>query len=178
MINKTRRALLANIGSAAAVCALPMPAISSVREPRWLSFYHTHTRADLELIYHDGYRYVPEALNRINLFLRDFRSRDVHPIDPGLLDMLLATRTSLGSKRRFEVISGYRSPATNESLRNQTNGVAKDSYHTQGRAIDIRLTDVPTGDLHRAALALGQGGVGYYPQSDFIHLDTGNVRSW
>ncbi|MAF83949.1 MAG: DUF882 domain-containing protein [Gammaproteobacteria bacterium] len=178
MTNKTRRALLANISSAAVVCALPLPAISSVREPRRLSFYHTHTRADLELIYHDGYQYVPEALNRINLFLRDFRTRDSHPIDPGLLDILIATRTLIGSEQRFEVISGYRSPATNETLRNQTKGVAKDSLHMQGRAIDIRPTGVRTRNLHRAALDLGQGGVGYYPQSDFIHLDTGDVRSW
>jgi uncharacterized protein YcbK (DUF882 family) len=95
-----------------------------------------------------------------------------------LLDILIATRTLIGSEQRFEVISGYRSPATNETLRNQTKGVAKDSLHMQGRAIDIRPTGVRTRNLHRAALDLGQGGVGYYPQSDFIHLDTGDVRSW
>lgn len=178
MIDKTRRALLMNIGCIATVCALPRPVIGAVQEPRRLSFYHTHTRAKLELIYHDGHHYVPQALSRINTFLRDWRSRDVHPIDPNLLDMLLATRTILGSEQRFEVISGYRSPDTNEILRNQTQGVAKTSLHMQGRAIDVRLAGVRTSNLRRAALDLGRGGVGYYPQSDFIHLDTGAVRSW
>jgi uncharacterized protein YcbK (DUF882 family) len=178
MTNKTRRALLSSIGCTVAVCAIPVPAIGTVREPRLLNFYHTHTRAALELVYHDGRRYVPEALDRINTFLRDFRTQDVHPIDPDLLDMLLATQMAIGSDQRFEVISGYRSPATNELLRNRTDGVAKASLHTQGRAIDVRLTGVRTSNLRQAALDLGRGGVGYYPRSDFVHLDTGNVRSW
>ncbi len=178
MVNKTRRALLTHIGRAAAVCTVPTSVLGAVKESRWLSFYHTHTRATLELAYHDGYNYVPDALARINTFLRDWRSRAIHPIDPSLLDMLLTTRTLLGSEQRFEVLSGYRSPATNELLRKQTAGVARSSLHMQGRAIRIRLTGVRTRKLQQAALDLGLGGVGYYPKSDFIHLDTGAVRSW
>jgi len=178
MIYPTRRAVLASIGSTLAVCAIPVCAVGAERAPRRLGFYHTHTRESLELVYHDGRRYVPESLSRINQFLRDFRTLDVHPIDPGLLDILLATRTALGSEQRFEVISGYRSPATNEMLRHKHKGVAKTSLHMQGRAIDVRLTGIGTDHLHRAALDVGRGGVGYYPESDFVHLDTGHVRSW
>jgi uncharacterized protein YcbK (DUF882 family) len=178
MTNKTRRALLTSIGYTAAVFALPAPVIGAVHAPRQLSLYHTHTRTELDIVYYDGDGYVPEALDRINLYLRDFRTRDTHPIDPGLLDILFETQTAIGTNQRFEVISCYRSPATNEMLRRNTDGVAKTSLHMQGRAIDVRLTDVRTGRLHRAALDLGRGGVGYYPQSDFIHLDTGNPRSW
>ena len=178
MTNQTRRAVLRSIGCTAAVFAIPLPVIGATAEPRRLSFYHTHTRTALELVYHDGHQYLNAALDRINLFLRDFRTRDVHPIDPGLLDILLATRRAVGSGQRFEVISGYRSPATNEMLRNDSGGVAKDSLHVQGRAIDVRLTGVRTSNLRQAALDLARGGVGYYPNSDFIHLDTGSVRSW
>jgi len=178
MTNKTRRALLTSLGYTAAVCALPLPVIGAIHAPRRLSFYHTHTRTELDIVYYDGDNYVPEALDRINIYLRDFRTRDIHPIDPGLLDILFEARTALSSNQRFEVISGYRSPATNQMLRNNTDGVAKTSLHMQGRAIDVRLTDVRTSTLQRAALDLGRGGVGYYPQSDFIHLDTGNPRSW
>jgi len=182
MIETTRRAMLKRIGCAAAVCVAPLPVVGAVigpaREARQLSFYHTHTRISLELVYHDGHQYVPEALVRINNFLGDFRTRDVFPIDPALLDLLQATRTAIGTKQRFEVISGYRSPTTNDMLRHQSTGVAKGSLHMQGRAIDVRLTDTRINHLRQAALDLGRGGVGYYPQSDFIHLDTGNVRSW
>ncbi len=182
MIEMTRRTMLKRMGYTAAVCVAPLPAVGTVigtaSEARRLSFYHTHTRISLELVYHDGHRYVPEALTRINTFLSDFRTKDVHPIDPDLLDLLLATRTAIGTDQRFEVISGYRSPATNEMLRHQGASVAKASLHMQGRAIDVRLTNTQTNHLRQAALDLGRGGVGYYPQSDFIHLDTGDVRSW
>jgi len=178
MTETTRRAVLKSIGCTAAVCTLPLPVIGAGRESRRLSFYHTHTRSSIELDYHDGQRYVAEALERINTFLGDFRTDEVHPIDPDLLDMLLATQRALGTDQHFEVISAYRSPATNEMLRGKTSGIAKTSLHMQGRAIDVRLTGIQTNNLHRAALDLGQGGVGYYPQADFIHFDTGRVRSW
>jgi len=181
MANKIRRAVLASIGSTLAVCAMPVCTVGAAERnprPRRLSFYHTHTRESLDLVYHDGRRYVSESLDRINMFLRDFRTLDVHPIDPALLDMLLATRMAIGSEQRFEVISGYRSPATNEMLRHKNRGVAKTSLHMQGRAIDVRLTGIATNHLRRAALDLGRGGVGYYPEADFVHLDTGHVRAW
>ena len=178
MTDDTRRSLLTRMGCAAVAGALPLPVIGAVRAPRSLSFYHTHTRVELDIVYSDGNGYIPEALEKINIYLRDFRTRDIHPIDPGLLDILFEIRTNLGTNRRFQVISGYRSPVTNEMLRNTTDGVAKTSLHMQGRAIDVRLTDVRTGALRRAALDLGRGGVGYYPHSDFIHLDTGSPRFW
>lgn len=176
MTDKTRRALLAGIGCSAAAFSLPVT--GTVAEPRHLSFYHTHTRLSLAVSYHDGTGYVPSALERISTFLRDFRTRDAHPIDPGLLDMLFRLQSRFVSAERFEVISGYRSPITNEMLRQTTSGVDEGSLHMQGRAIDVRLTGVPTARLREAALELDQGGVGYYPRSDFIHLDTGTSRSW
>ena len=184
MTDPTRRTLLRRLGYAAA-CAVPgttlagsLTAVASSPEPRRLRFYHTHTRSRLELAYHDGDRYLPEALERIDVFLRDFRTRDVHPIDPNLLDILSAIRSTFDTDGCFEVISGYRSPATNEDLRRRTDGVAKASLHMQGRAIDVRLAGVRTNRLRRAATDLARGGVGYYPKSDFIHLDTGRFRTW
>ncbi len=110
--------------------------------------------------------------------LRDFRTGDVHKIDPALLDLLYDLQERAGATRPFEVISGYRSPQTNAALRRRSHGVAGSSLHMQGQAIDIRVGDVPLASLRRAALALRQGGVGYYPASNFVHVDTGRVRTW
>jgi uncharacterized protein YcbK (DUF882 family) len=122
---------------------------------------------------------VPEALAEISRFLRDFRTGDVHPIDPDLLDALYALRTRAGDRGTYEIISAYRSPRTNEMLRNSGGGgVAKRSLHMEGKAIDVRLTGVRTSRLREEALALHVGGVGYYPDSDFVHVDTGRVRQW
>ena len=109
---------------------------------------------------------------------RDFRTGDVHAIDTGLLDLLHNLTTVTETTRPFQVISGYRSPATNAMLRQVSEGVAAGSLHMQGLAIDIRLADVPLGKLRKAALAMKRGGVGYYPASDFVHVDTGRVRAW
>jgi len=146
--------------------------------PRELDFHHLHTGERLDVEYFDGTSYLPDALTTVNHFLRDFRTGDVHPIDPALLDLLhrLTDRTKTG--RPFEVISGYRSPATNEMLRHRSEGVARNSLHMQGKAIDIRLADVPLVRLRNAALDVHRGGVGYYPASDFVHVDTGRVRTW
>jgi len=117
-------------------------------------------------------------LRDINTVLRDHRSGDVYPIDTDLLDLLFALQATVGSRKAYEVISGYRSPATNASLRNTSSGVAKRSYHMQGKAIDIRLPGCDLEQLHTAALSIKAGGVGYYPGSDFIHVDVGPLRSW
>ncbi|MCC7488466.1 MAG: DUF882 domain-containing protein, partial [Gammaproteobacteria bacterium] len=114
----------------------------------------------------------------INHLLRDFRSGAVHPIDPRLLDVLHDVQAMSGSSGRYEIISAFRSPATNEMLRHKSSGVAQKSLHLQGQAVDVRLEGLATGTLRRAALSLGRGGVGYYPDSDFVHLDTGRVRAW
>ncbi len=150
---------------------------ASVRE-RNLSFHHTHTGESLSLVYHDGLDYLPDSLEYVNSYLRDFRTGESHNIDRNLLDQLYALQQSVGSGGVFEVISGYRSPRTNAKLRNKSNGVARKSLHMQGRAIDVRLTDVSTGNLYKAALAMKAGGVGYYKKSDFLHLDTGRFRTW
>lgn len=146
--------------------------------PRSLHFYSIHTREALEAVYwHDG-RYDPSALAAIDHHLRDFRSGDVKPIDVRLLDLLHALNERLGNGDPVHVISGYRSPATNAMLARRSRQVAKNSYHVKGMAIDVRVPAYRLADLRDAALGLCQGGVGYYPGSNFIHLDTGPVRAW
>lgn len=149
-------------------------------DDRRLSFYHTHTRQTLQVTYAVGGEYVQSALDEINHFLSDFRTGDVAEIDPELLDLIYDVRRLLGSDAAFEVISAYRSPKTNEILRGRStnSGVAKKSQHILGKAIDVRLRGVPTGELRDAAIALSRGGVGYYRNSDFVHMDTGRVRRW
>jgi len=156
------------------------PALSpaAARSARSLSFYHTHTDERCSVVYHENGRYLDDGLSELNRFLRDFRSGEVHPIDPRLLDTLHALQKLTQSRGRYEVISGYRSPATNTMLRKASKGVAKKSLHMQGRAIDVRLGDLDVAKLHKAALSLKHGGVGYYGKSRFVHLDTGRVRSW
>lgn len=150
---------------------------------RALTLHHTHTGERIEQVYAQGEQYLPEALGALNHFLRDHYSGIVGRIDPGLFDLLHRVQQVLGAgdrpDARFEVISGYRSPATNQFLRKtRGGGVASRSLHLQGQAIDVRLTGVPLADLRDAALSLKAGGVGYYPREQFVHLDTGRVRRW
>jgi uncharacterized protein YcbK (DUF882 family) len=149
-------------------------------DARELAFYHTHTGRSLSIVYyHDG-RYDVDALAQVDDFLKDFRTGVLHPIDPALLDVLFDIRTRTGSRAPFEVISAYRSSETNEMLRTRTSdsGVAQHSMHLDGQAIDVRLADVPLAELRGVALQLKRGGVGFYPSSDFVHVDTGRVRFW
>ncbi len=140
---------------------------------------HTHTRERIDLVFAVDERYVPEALGSLNRFLRDHYTGDIGVIDPQLFDLLHRVQQVLGGGRVFEVISGYRCPATNTQLREtRGGGVASHSLHMDGRAIDVRLPGVPLADLRDAALSLGAGGVGFYPREQFVHLDTGRVRSW
>ena len=156
---------------------LPLNSPSSIGE-RSLSFYHTHTHKTLEITYATGGEYVDSALEEINDFLADFRTGDVIVIDPKLLDLIYDVRTSLGSDGTFEVISAYRSPATNKMLRDAGRGVAKKSQHLLGKAIDVRIRNVDSRDLRDAALQMQRGGVGFYAKSNFVHIDTGRVRRW
>lgn len=180
----TRRHFLAwgSAGVALALPALAMPHIANAAvlaaNQRKLAFDNLHTGETLKTVYWEGGDYVPGALGEINHILRDFRTNDVHPIDAKLLDLLNTLHQKLGSKVPFSVISGYRSPKTNATLAEASNGVAKHSLHMEGQAIDIHLEDVALKDLHRGALALKRGGVGYYPASDFVHVDVGRVRTW
>ncbi|MEO8256484.1 MAG: DUF882 domain-containing protein [Acidobacteriota bacterium] len=164
---------------AASVClATPRWVHAGSLDARALRFAHTHTGERLSLEYFNEGTYRQDALVAINHFLRDFRTSEVHPIDPGLLDLLNGLTNLTGSRQPFQVISGYRSPATNDMLRRHSEGVAAGSLHMKGQAIDIRLADVPLAKLRQAALAVRRGGVGYYPASDFVHVDTGRVRTW
>jgi uncharacterized protein YcbK (DUF882 family) len=165
--------------ASALIGALIAPASGAyIAEERQLSFYHTHTRQNLQVTYAIDGKYVDGALEKVNLFLSDFRTGGKVEIDPELLDLIYDVRASLGSSGTFEVISAYRSPETNEMLRSKTNGVARNSQHLLGKAIDVRLRDVATIDLLNAAVSLQRGGVGYYESSDFVHIDTGRVRRW
>jgi uncharacterized protein YcbK (DUF882 family) len=173
----SRRAFLGT-----AVCAAPMAAARNVfaRAPdmRALRFAHTHTGERLAVDYFERGEYLADALSVVNQFLRDFRTGEVHAIDTGLLDLLHQLASVTGTSAPFQVISGYRSPATNRLLRQRSEGVAAGSLHMKGQAIDIRLGDVPLRRLQQAALRTARGGVGYYPASDFVHVDTGRVRQW
>jgi len=175
-----RRRLLAAgaVFLASPLLARARPSGASAATLRTLAFRHTHTGESLSLAYADGDSYLADGLARVSWFLRDFRNGESRAIDPQLLDQLhtLAELTRTGAP--FDVISGYRSPATNEALQRRGGGVATHSLHLEGRAIDVRLADVALGDLRDAAASLRAGGVGFYPQSSFVHLDTGRVRRW
>lgn len=147
-------------------------------DERHLSFYHTHTGEELSVTYFANGDYDSDALAELNHFLRDFRTRDVIEMDPAVLDILFDIQKSSGSTGTYQIISAYRSPATNEMLRNSSSGVAKNSQHLLGKAIDVRLTDLDTAKLRDVAISLRRGGVGYYKDSDFVHVDTGGVRQW
>jgi uncharacterized protein YcbK (DUF882 family) len=143
-----------------------------------LKFYHTHTRDQLEVTYFDDGVYLPDALVQVRDFLSDWRNGQQRDIDPALLDILWEIQRATGNDETFEVISAYRSEETNDRLRNRSKGVARNSQHILGKAIDVRLRGLDTAVLRDTALKLQRGGVGYYPQSDFIHVDTGRVRRW
>lgn len=174
----SRRGFLGLAATAAAGLLMPKAVFAQPVAPRVLRFDHTHTGERLAIEYWKGGTYESDGLNAINHLMRDFQTGDVHPIDPPLLDLLHDLAEATGTSRPFEIISAYRSPATNAALRAHSTGVASNSLHLQGKAIDIRLTDVPLKHLHRAALESRRGGVGYYPDSNFIHVDTGRVRTW
>ena len=160
--------------------ALTAPVHASIGSAnKKLSLDHTHTREQIGLVYAVGDEYLPPSLNRLNVFLRDHYSGDVGRMDPRLYDILYQIRRELGTQTSFQIISGYRSPNTNERLRTtRGGGVAKRSLHMDGKALDIRLPGVPLSELRDAALSLRQGGVGYYPKDQFVHIDTGKPRSW
>jgi uncharacterized protein YcbK (DUF882 family) len=145
---------------------------------KMLSFEHAHTGDKLKLTYFERGRYVKGALQEINYLLRDYHTDDIHPIDTALLDQLFDLKQTLGINKPFHIVSGYRSPATNAELRKHSHGVAEHSFHMQGRAIDIRVEGLHAKTIKNAALTMARGGVGYYPQNDFVHLDTGYIRNW
>ena len=159
-------------------CSAFASVLSRLESRRSLSFYNVHTAENLSVCYHENGTYQPEALEKINYLLRDFRTDEIMPIDTHLLDLLYSIRCQTGKDDPFHVISGYRSPKTNAMLRRVTKGVAKSSYHTKGKAIDIRLPGYATRRLRNLCVDLHGGGVGYYSRSDFVHIDTGKFRTW
>ncbi|MBI2835632.1 MAG: YcbK family protein [Acidobacteria bacterium] len=161
----------ASRGSAAPP-ALPLP-----RE-RLLAFHNTHTGERLKTVYCIQGDYQKDALRDLNYILRDFRVNEVKDIDPNLFDLLYRLSDRLETREPFHIISGYRSPATNAILQLRSEGVAKRSLHMVGKAIDLRVPGVQLRDVHKAAVGLRGGGVGYYPSSDFVHVDVGRPRYW
>lgn len=144
-----------------------------------LRLYNTHTGERMEIIYRRGGQYLPEALSRLDYFLRDHHTGDIRHFDPRLYDILSDLSASVGAPSgEIDIVCGYRTSSTNETLRAHTTGVAKNSLHIQAEAIDLRMPGVDTLKLRKEALALHRGGVGYYPHSDFIHVDVGRVRQW
>lgn len=177
-----RRAFL-KLGALATVAGFsPVSAFGAINRfalpVRSLSLYNTHTGEALDTDYCVRGRYFPEALQRIDHILRDHRTGEVVSIDPGVLDFLHAISRKLGTRGPFHIISGYRSPATNVKLHARSKNVATNSLHVRGKAVDIRLPGVHLRSLRRVALDLSRGGVGYYPKSDFVHVDVGRVRFW
>jgi uncharacterized protein YcbK (DUF882 family) len=152
---------------------------SQQRQDHRLLLYNTHTGERIDVVYRRGDQYIPSALAKLDYFLRDHQTGDVRHFDPRLYDILSDLTLSIGHPDgEIDIVCGYRTPSTNESLRAHTTGVAKNSLHIQAEAIDLRMPGIDTLRLRKAALALHRGGVGYYPHSDFIHVDTGRVRQW
>jgi uncharacterized protein YcbK (DUF882 family) len=177
-----RQILKVGLAAFAAAC-VPWPSLAATATKaapeRALSLHNTHTGESVhKLVYWAEDRYRTGALKQIDHLLRDHRNNQITAMDPQLLDLLFTLHNQLGSNAPFEIISGYRSPETNRWLRTRSNGVAKNSLHMAGRAIDIRLPGCQLKALRHAAVSLKKGGVGYYPQSNFVHVDTGRPRYW
>ncbi|MBC7004598.1 YcbK family protein [Photobacterium sp. BZF1] len=179
-IDYKRRQLLAAGGVALGACLLPSWVVASpykAGSARQISLHNIHTSENLESEYFNGKLYVKEELQKINHICRDFRRNEVAHMDRRLFDAITEIQAGLGHKGQVRIISGYRSPATNKALQ-KNGGVATKSYHMKGQAIDFNLEGVSLSRIRNAALELRLGGVGYYPRSGFVHIDTGPVRRW
>jgi uncharacterized protein YcbK (DUF882 family) len=167
---RSLRSALILLGAAPAFCT---------SGPAHVRLFNTHTGKRIDVVYRDGETCVQGGLDQLEGFLCDHRNAQCHAFDPALFDILSSLARQVGrSEAEFQVISGFRSPESNETLRATRTGVAKHSLHMLAKAIDIRLPGTPTAKLRDAAIALGLGGVGYYRSLDFIHVDTGRVRTW
>ena len=165
-----RRKLLALGGVALGAAILPTPAFAtlSTPRPRILTLNNLHTGESIKAEFFDGRGYIQEELAKLNHFFRDYRANKIKSIDPGLL----------GTRKPVQLISGYRSIDTNNELRARSRGVAKKSYHTKGQAMDFHIEGIALSNIRKAALSMRAGGVGYYPRSNFVHIDTGPARHW
>ena len=165
------------------VLAVPCACFAQAETPRpqehRLRLYETHTQERIDIVYRVGDRYLPQSIAKLDHFLRDHRTGQVHHFDPSLFDLLYDLAEKVGHRgKEIDVICGYRSPWSNAYLREHSSGVAKNSLHMQAEAIDIRMPGVKLSDLREAALELHRGGVGYYPASQFVHVDVGRPRWW
>lgn len=172
-----RRGFLKSAGGVA-IAAFGTPVLAYFPAERSLSFVHTQTGQELTVKYFQGGNYHQTSLARIAFLMRDFHSGDVHSIDPMLLDALFELQMLTDHDKPYQVISAYRSPVTNTQLRHKQDNVAEHSMHIKGKAIDFRVSGVPTKKLRDLALTMNRGGVGYYPSGNSLHLDTGRLRSW
>jgi uncharacterized protein YcbK (DUF882 family) len=173
-----RRFLKLGAVAAAGFASEPALAKRHFAQERSLALYNMHTGEHLRTVYWARGRYLSSALADINRILRDHYTDEIKPIDGDLLNLLYVLKRRVGGPKAFHVLSAYRSPTTNARLRRHAPGVAEHSMHMEGKAVDIRLPGRDLAVLRRVALSLRRGGVGYYPDSDFIHLDVGRVRHW
>jgi uncharacterized protein YcbK (DUF882 family) len=174
---RRRRVLQLGLAAAAGLACGIAPA-RALTGRRMLRLENLHTGEALETTYWADGAYLPDALRQIDRVLRDHRTNETHPIEPALLDLLARLRRALDTEAPFQIISGYRSPRSNAMLASRSGGVAHNSLHTKGLAIDIRVPGRRLRQVRDAALALAGGGVGYYERSDFVHVDVGRVRAW
>jgi uncharacterized protein YcbK (DUF882 family) len=180
MVPGRRDLLKVAIGASALSLAGPTLATSLSPAQRSIALTNLHTGESLTAAYFENGVYVPDALAALSHVLRDYRTGESHVMAPGLFDLVTTLQTALSTTARVEVISGYRSPVTNAVLRAESSRVAAHSLHMDGMAMDIRIPGVELPRLRDAALALGRGGVGYYPDAanNFVHVDVGRVRRW
>jgi uncharacterized protein YcbK (DUF882 family) len=180
MIELSRRKFI-QIGLTAAACCVSAPTLASIphiKGVRNLAFHNLHTDEKLRISYWKDGAYDRKALARINHILRDHYSGDAASMSPRLIDLLYDLQYKVNNDKPVEIISGYRSPQTNMVLARARDGIAKNSYHTRGMAMDIRMTGTSLPKIHNVALAMRRGGVGYYPDSQFVHIDVGPLRRW
>lgn len=180
-VDTTRRVFTV---AAAASALLPWQLVRAgvsqkiVYPDRSLSLYNVHTAEKEHIVYWSDGKYIQSGLDKINWIMRDFRTSDIKSIDPRLLNIVYLLTRKLESEKPIQLLSGFRSKKTNDMLRKTTEGVARRSFHMTGRAMDIRIPGIQTRNIQKAALRLGGGGVGFYPSSNFVHLDSGPVRTW
>jgi uncharacterized protein YcbK (DUF882 family) len=177
--NSTRRRLAAALTGA---LLFPLAGCASLplrpRSTRWIELHNLHTNESINVVFADDRGFIDDGLRKLEYFLRDFRQKETHRIDSQLYVLLTDLADKARCSPRFEVISGYRSPDTNEKLHSAGHHVAQHSLHMEGRAMDVRLRGCSIKKLRDLAVAAGRGGVGYYPKDEFVHIDTGPIRTW
>ncbi|MDD3181545.1 MAG: DUF882 domain-containing protein [Alphaproteobacteria bacterium] len=180
-VDLTKRRFM-QMGLAATAGVIVQPSLVLARpfghKMKELAFYNLHTDEKLRVTYWKNGQFNSSAMSQINHILRDFRTGDVFPMSANLIDFLHDLQTRLRTDSPIEIISGYRSPRTNAALVHNSDGVARRSYHMKGLATDIRMRGVSIRQIQTAALFMKRGGVGFYPRSDFVHVDVGPVRRW